>query len=159
MNEIQNPPVKLPNRGSMLLILGVVIALGGLGIGWWCTDHPSFDRYSPALAAMQAHRISVDSDGRVDFSKDFPGLTPRNFALISWLDDGSFRVVFPTYHGEGAELSGLLYTSRPLREDDTRLRLSAVHFDQHVIQVGSYPSLLLDKKLNDNWYRVSYKLH
>jgi hypothetical protein len=150
---------KKRNRSAIALIVVVVLVLAGGGVAWWMHTHPSFDRYHAALEAMRSHRVKVDEDGRVDFSSDFPGLVPQNQAYVTWLENGNFRAMFPTDLGGGSTVIGLMYTSRPLTEDDTHLRISAIHFDQRVVQVGSYENLLLDKKLNENWYRVSYRIH
>ena len=126
---------------------------------WWRYKMSSLTKYDPALAAFKAHKIPTDEDGRVDLSKTFPGLTGHNDAYISYGDDGNFIVMFPTFYGKGSEVAGVLYTSRPLTESDTHARVSAIHFDQKLIQAGSYANLLLDERINQNWYRVSYRLH
>ncbi len=144
----------------IILILSVVVPLSAVFVLGWQYAHPNFDKYNAALEAMRTHHISVDQDGRVDFSKQFPGLCPQDgMALITYLDDGNFMAVFPTWRDKDATLAGLMYTSRLLQEDDTRPRISAVHFDERIIKVGSYSSLLLEKKLNDHWYKVSYRIH
>jgi len=162
-NEMPGSAVKSRTR-QVFLVVGVLVPLAAISVLWWQHAHPSLDRYAAALEAMRTHHVSCDDSGRVDFSKQFPGLVPyddlgQDYALVSWLDDGSFRAVFPTYHGKGAELAGLLYTSRPLQEEDTTARVSAIHFDQRTIRVGSYTTLLLEQRLNDHWYKVSYRLH
>ncbi len=144
------------NRAAIALIAVAILALAGGGLAWWIQAHPNFDRYSAALEALKAHRVSVDGAGRVNFSRDFPGLVPQDKAYATWLDDGNFRALFPTHLWEGTSLSGLMYTSRPLTEDDIETRLSGINFQQRVIPVGSYQALLLDKKLNDHWYEVSF---
>jgi hypothetical protein len=157
MSEIVT--IKKSNRSAIALIVVVILALAGGSIYWWNQSHPNFDRYSAALAAMKSHHVNVDTSGNVDLSADFPGLVPKDRAQVTWLDDGNFRAMFPTDLGEGTSLIGLLYTSRPLTDDDTNTRSSAIRFQERVVAVGSYPGVVLDKKLNDNWYRVSYRIH
>jgi hypothetical protein len=148
------------NRSAIGIIIVVILSLGVGSVAWWMHAHPSFDRFDAALAAMKAHQVKADGSGRVDFSKDFPGLVPQDQAYVSWLEDGTFRAMFPTDLGGGSALTGLMYTSRPLTEDDTRPRSSsAIHFDQRLIKVGSYDGLVLDKKLSDSWYQVSFRIH
>jgi hypothetical protein len=108
---------------------------------------------------MRDHQIPCDDDGRVNLAKQFPGITGHNDAYLTYRDDGTFIVMFPTYYGLGQEITGLVYTSRKLTDDDTHGRTSAIHFDQKLIKAGSYDHLLLESRINDNWYHVSYKLH
>lgn len=143
----------------IIIILSVTLPLLVLAVLGWQYAHPNFDKYTAALEAMRTHNIVVDGEGRVDFSKQFPGLCPQDMALVTYLDDGNMRAVFPTYRDKDATLAGLMYTSRPLQEEDTIPRPSAIRFDERLIKVGSYSGLLLEKKLNDHWYKVSYKIH
>jgi hypothetical protein len=160
MSTTESPRPQDAGRHHRLILIGSILAVLAVGFGiWWYVAHPSFAKYAPALEAMKNHNVTVDASGRVDLSKQFPGLTPRDFACVTWLDDGNFRAMFPIYDGEGSALNGLMYTSRPLTEEDTSPRLSAIRFDERVIAVGSYAALVVDEKLNTNWYRVSYKIH
>jgi len=159
--ETEMPKSETSSRARLLIvILSVALPLLAVFMLWWQYAHPNFDKYSAAIEAMRTHHISVDLQGRVDFSKQFPGLCPQDgMALVTYLDGSEFRAVFPTYRDKDATLAGLMYTSRPLQEDDTIPRPSAIRFDQRLIRVGSYGGLLLEKKLNDHWYKVSYKIH
>ncbi len=144
---------------SKVLVLVVLLLLAAGAFGWWNFSHPSLDRYSAALEAIRTHHIRLDNQGRVDLSKQFPGLVPEDLAQATWLDDGNFRAMFPTYRGQSSQVAGLMYTSRPLTEDDTQARPVPMHQDQRTIEVGTYGYLILDGKINDHWYRVSFRLH
>jgi hypothetical protein len=160
MKEKEMPTIASPSRARLIiLVVCILTPLLAFFVLWWRYSHPDFDKYNAALEAIRAHHITSDDWGRVDCSKQFPGLCPQDMALVTYLDDGNFRAVFPTYRDKDATLAGLMYTSRPLVEDDTKPRPSAIRFDERIIQVGSYGGLLLEKKLNDHWYKVSYKIH
>ncbi len=145
-------------RRMVLITVTLLIMLGGFGL-WFRLTHPSYDRYTPVLQAMRDHHLTADDIGRIDLTKQFPGLIPGNMAQITWLDGDNFRAMFPLLEGRDAAVSGLMYTSRLLTDDDTHPRNSSIHFDQRIIRVGAYENLIVDEKLNDHWYRVSYKMH
>jgi hypothetical protein len=150
-----------PTRGSLALIvlsLFLVVLLGGGYAAWRYFDAPPLDRYAPLIAKIAAHQVEGDSRGQIDLSKAYAGLTPKDMAYITWHGDGSFLAMFPTYYGEGAEMEALLYTSRPLRDEDTHMREGSINFAEHLIGVGTYENLLLEKQINPSWYHVSYKL-
>jgi len=145
---------------TVVIALPLTILLGGAYAAWRYFDAPPLERYAPLLAQMAAHKADTDDQGRVQLLKTFPGLTPQDMAYIRWHDDGSFLALFPTFYGEGSQMAGLLYTSRPLQDQDTHLRdSSAINFAQRLIGVGTYDHLILEKQINPNWYHVSYKLH
>jgi hypothetical protein len=142
----------------MILALSLVLLLGGGYAVWRYYDEPPVDRYAPLIAKMAAHQVVGGDQGRVDLSTTYPGLTVKDQAYIRWRDDGSFLAMFPTYNGQGSEMAGMLYTSRPLQENDTRSRGGVMDLSQRVIAIGTYGNLLLEKQINPNWYYVSYKL-
>jgi hypothetical protein len=146
------------NRSALIIFAVIVIAGGGGFAAWKYFDTPPLSRYDAVLKQMSIRQIDSDSDGRIDLTRLFPGLTPKDLAYIRWRDDGSFTAMFPTYYGEGSQIAGLLYTSRPLQDGDTHLRESATNFAQQQIGVGTYENLLLEKQINPNWYHVTYHM-
>jgi hypothetical protein len=144
---------------KLMLILCVVVILASSYLWWQFYGTPPLNRYDSVLVAFKNHSIPTTEDGRVDLAKQFPGVTGHNDAYITYREDGTFIVMFPTYYGKGSEITGLLYTSRPLTDEDTHARISAIHFDQKLVAAGSYANLLLDKRINANWYQVSYRMH
>ena len=146
---------------SWTIILGVAILslLSGGYAAWRYFDLPRLDKYSALIQQISAHQILADNAGHLDLTKAFPGLTPRDMAFVTWRSDGSFAAMFPVYYGQGAQIAGLVYTSRPLQDGDTHLRDSPVHLTEQLIEVGTYHSLILDKQINPNWYHVSFHLH
>ncbi len=143
----------------VIVASGLTMLLGGSYAAWHYFDVPPLDRYAPLIARMASHQVQGDDRGIVDLSKTYPGLTPRDTAYIRWRSDGTFAAMFPTFYGQGAEIAGLVYTSRPLREEDTQPHEGYLNFEQRVIGVGTYDYLVLDKRINPNWYHVSYHLH
>jgi len=148
-------PIK---KSVVILVAATLIAAGGGFAAWKYFDTPPLSRYDALLQQMSTQQIPSDPQGRVDLSKKFSGLTPKDIAFIRWRDDGSFVAMFPTYYGEGSQIAGLLYTSRPLQDGDTHLRESATNFAQQQIGVGTYENLLLEKQINPNWYHVTYHM-
>jgi hypothetical protein len=145
-------------RTAILVAMSVILILGG-GYAWYrYYATPPLSRYDQVLAALRDHQIPPDESGRLDLSKQFPGITGHNDAYITYRPDNTFIVMFPTYYGLGQEVAGLLYTSRKLTEDDTHGRNSAINFEQRLVKAGSYDHLLLENRINDNWYHVSYKI-
>ncbi len=155
------PQSRSNTRPIAAVVLGLsLLVLFGSGYAWWRSyETPPLDRYAKVLAAFKDHQIPLDDAGRANLSKLFPGITGHDDAYASYRDDGTFIVLFPTYYGQGQEVAGLVYTSRPLTDDDTHDRVSAIHFAQRLIKAGAYDHLLIDQRINENWYHVSYKLH
>jgi hypothetical protein len=160
MSEIEMSNAKPISNSLRTIVLGVAILslLGGGYAVWRYFDTPRLEKYSTLIQQIGSHQIPIDKDGRVDLSKAFPGLTPKDTAFVTWRDDGSFAALFPVYYGEGAQIAGLVYTSRPLQDGDTHLRDSPIQIAQQLIEVGTYQNLILDKQINPNWYHVSFHL-
>jgi hypothetical protein len=157
---MENAIIKPAKRSMRTAALAAVVLflLGGGYVAWSCYDVPALSRYTPVLAMLASNQLEPDSQGVLDLSTQFPGLTPRNHAYFTRRSDGSFVVMFPTYYGEGVEVEGLLYTSRPLQDQDLHYRVSVIHFNQQVIAAGTYTDLLLEKRINPSWYHVSCKM-
>jgi hypothetical protein len=161
MNEIEMSSEKPISSVLRAIVLGVAILslLGGGYAAWRYFDSPRLEKYSTLIQQISNRQILAESDGHIDLSKAFPGLTPKDIAYVTWRDDGSFAAMFPVYYGEGSQIAGLVYTSRPLQDGDTHLRDSPVHIAQQLIEVGSYQNLILEKQINPNWYHVSFHQH
>ena len=153
-----NKSINRPVAVSLIILALAVVFTGGY-LWWRHYETPPLERYAGVLEAMKNHKIPGDEVGRVDLSKQFPGITGHDDAYLTYRDDGTFIAMFPTYYGQGQEVTGLVYTSRPLTDGDTHGRTSSIHFADRLIKAGSYDSLVLEKRINENWYHVSYKLH
>jgi len=66
---------------------------------------------------------------------------------------GQLLVVFKTWRGKGYNLEGFLYVGHSLGTDD----INKDAYGKQIITLGPI-DLTLEKQLNPNWYRVSYKL-
>jgi hypothetical protein len=160
MTEATNPKRKSSARpvAAVVMLLALAVLLG-CGYLWWRQYQSPMDRYAKVLEALKNHQIQGTENGRLDLTKQFPGITGQNDAYVTYRDDGSFAAMFPTYYGPGSAVVGLYYTSRKLTADDTHPRISAIRYDDKLVQAGSYANLILDKRIDDNWYEVSYRMH
>jgi hypothetical protein len=145
-------------RTTLLICLAALAVVAGGFVIWWQYIEPSTARYQPLIALMENNKLPMDRPGHIDLARDFPGLTPRNEMMMTRRADGSFVAMFPTKYGEGTEVTGLMYTSRPLGPDDTYFRKNAIHPSDRLIDVGSYASLLIDERVDAHWYQVSYRI-
>ena len=144
---------------TTLLICGAAITVVVAGfLIWWQQREPSTSVYQPVIALMQQNNLPLDRPGHCNLSKNFPGLTPRDELLFTRRTDGSFLILFPTKYGEGTQVTGLMYTSRPLTADDTYLRPSPIHYSDRLIDIGGYGGLLIDDRVDEHWYHVSYRI-
>ncbi len=146
------------SRATLLICASAVgVVLGGFAL-WWLHRDPPRSSYQPVIELLRADKLPIDRLGHADLSKNFAGLTPRDEIMFTRRDDGSFVVLFPTKYGEGSEISGLLYTSRPLMESDTFHRTNAIHFSDRLIAVGGFGGLRIDDRIDENWYHASYRI-
>lgn len=66
---------------------------------------------------------------------------------------GKLVVVFKTWRGKGFNVEGFLYTTEPFGSTDITSNSYG-----HSIFIMNPIELTLEKKINSNWYRVSYRL-
>jgi len=124
---------------------------------WYHFTGPSTRPYGPVIQLLSDGKLSPDEFGRIDLTKQFPGLTPHDEMFFTRRGDGSFLALFPTYYGPGTSIVGLMYASRPLTDQDTYNHDYAA--SQREITVGSWTRLAIDKRIDDRWYMVSHALH
>ncbi len=152
-----------PRTVAWVVVAALVAAAAGIGYaGWRHFAGPVDRRYLAVVeraATGPAALPPTDPRGRVDLAHVAPGLTPHDEAFVLRRDDGSFLVLFPTYYGSGLTLAGLMYTSRPLRGDDTHIRQTTLGRARRVITIGYYGHTDIDDRIDDHWYHVSYDLH
>jgi hypothetical protein len=134
------------------VLITATLAASAFLLWYWFAPHTG--RYGPILKQIEANQLGA-TGGRIDLSHDFPGVTPHDEAFITRRPDGSILVMFPTYYGKGISIGGLMYTSRPLRSDDTYVQELGTVLDRRVIDVGNWTRLSLDDRVNEHWYRVS----
>ena len=155
MDEIDKTNVRKRGRSFLFYLnvtLGCVVVAAGL-LYVFFGAHTR--KYEPLIAQIAADQLHADGGGRILLKDSFPGLTPHDEMFITRRDDGSFLAMFPTDYGLGIDISGLLYTSRPLQDSDTYLRPLATEYERRLIDVGRWSRLSLDKRIDDHWYRVS----
>ena len=135
----------------------VTLVAAATGYGLWAfLSGPNLSQYAPVIAEISAGKLNDDGSGRIDLSKTFPGLTPQDEMFLKRRPDGSFVAMFPNYYAKGPSIAGLIYTSRPLNDQDTYTRARSISFDKPLIAIGTWQRLGIDQKINDNWYKVSY---
>jgi hypothetical protein len=125
---------------------------------WSHFANPSTSKYEPVIEQLAGGSLNPDKLGRVRLTS-YSGLTPKDEIFVTRRADGSFVAFFPTYYGPGICIAGTLYTSRPLQDQDTYHQELSTAFDRRLIDVGSWPKLSIDKKLDDHWFMVSRGLH
>ncbi len=153
----EKKPVK--RSRVILVILAAVLVSGGTGWALWAfLRGPNTGRFEPVISAIGAGKLDGDVIGRVNLSRTFPGVQERDEMYLTRRGDGSFVAMFPTYYGKGTSIGGLVYTSRPLREEDTEVKNLATTLDRRVIKVGRW-ALDLDRRIDEHWYRVSKGMH
>jgi hypothetical protein len=153
------PPPQAQPRSFRMWGIALVATLILTGTGycvWYFVANPSREKYGPIIAAIAAGQIEASADHPTDLPPNLHGITDRDQVLITRKPDGSFRVVFPTSHGAGIELVGLMYTSSPLSDEDTFPNQGAVEYSKLLIRCGSYGRLNIDSRIDDHWYHVSW---
>ena len=146
------PPQPRPWIRGFLVILGVFLLFGGL---WFWNTQPRLYRFTSLLEQVKNNTLTPDTSGRLYLAKSFPGLTPRDEAFAVHRADGSFLCFIPTYYGQGISIGGLLYTSRPLHDEDLRVAKSPDRPGARTIDVGSWTRLSLDGRIDEHWYHIS----
>jgi hypothetical protein len=107
------------------------------------------------IQLLTDRKLDCDELGRIDLTSLLPGVTPHDEMFLTRRSDGSFLALFPTYYGPGTSIIGMMYTSRPLQEQDTYSH----SLNQREITIGNWTKLAIDKRLDDHWYSVSHRLH
>ena len=134
----------------------VLLVAAATGYGLWAfLSGPDTGKYAPVIADLASHKLGDGGSGIIDLSKTFSGLTPHDEIFLTRRADGSFVVLFPTYYAPGSVIAGLMYTSRPLNDQDTFVMATEVGFDKLLIRVGTWKRLSINRKIDQNWYKVS----
>jgi hypothetical protein len=141
---------------SLIWVVAIVVAAGTACGLWFFLSGPDTSKYAPVIADLATGRIKEDSYGRVDLAKSFPGVTPKDEIFLTRRSDGSFVVLFPNYYDKGPIIAGLMYTSRPLIEQDTFTQRRAGGLDQRFIAIGRWGKTMINRKIDDHWYKVTY---
>ncbi len=136
--------------------IAVVSALVAVAL-WMHFSNPSTSLYAPVVQEIAAGKLRGDARGHVDLAGSFPGITPHDEIFLVRRIDDSFLALFPTYYGRGTSLVGLMYTSRPLQDEDTFSHAETP--TRRLVDVGSWTNMAIDKRLDDHWYQVSHRLH
>ena len=135
-------------------ILGVAAATAW--ILWVCLSGPDTGKYAPVIQQISQGRF----DGKkIVLPQPFHDLTANGEVYLTRRDDGSFLALFPTQIPHDVHLTGLMYTSRPLQDQDLSQQSNGTSVIQQVIDVGEWRKLVIDQRLNEHWYFVSHGIH
>jgi hypothetical protein len=149
--------LKTVKRSRTMVWSMVVLVAAATGYGlWFFLSGPNISKYAPIITELADGKLNGDDRGRIDLSRSSPGLTPHDEIFITRRADGSFVTLFPTYYAKGPMIAGLMYTSRPLTEQDLFLRHMAVGFNDQIISIGGWRKLAINQKIDEHWYKVSY---
>ena len=159
--NLSQPKAVRVGRWRVWAVMGVVVlVVAGIGFAAWRHIARPVDARLEALVGLLATDPTVfppaDARDVVKLPDRFAGVTPHGEMFLVRRGDGSFLAMFPTYYGSGTTIACLLYTSRPLRTDDTYVRQATLGKSNRVIDVASYQHMKLDDRIDDHWYRVSY---
>lgn len=159
---MSNSPIgdtsKKSNQAGLISVVIAIVAIAALIAGWFYFTAPSPAKFQPLVRALSTGNMKKEPTGLVDISNSFPGVVPKNQIDITRRPDGSLLVLIPTYRTRGNNLGGFMYTSRPLRDSDVYTRARGLNFARPRINIGEVHKLIIDKRINEHWYRVSYGL-
>ncbi len=149
--------LKVAKRSKALVWTAVVLVAAATGYGLWAfASRPNTSRYASIIAELAGGKLNGDDHGRIDLSSASPSLTPHDEIFLTRRDDGSFLVFFPNYYAKGPAIAGLMYSSRPLTPRDIYELPMGVEFNQPLIRIGPWKRLVINQKIDEHWYKVSY---
>ncbi len=109
--------------------------------------------YEQTISRLQSGTIRPDSSGRARLPTDLQTASVDGEILVSQPSTNEIVVVFKTWCGKGENMEGFLYANPPLGESATQ----SDYYGKPVISVGPV-EVTLDKEIDPNWHKVSYKL-
>lgn len=109
--------------------------------------------YEQSISRLESGTIKPDSSGRVRLPMDLRAASVDGEVYVSQLSTNQIVVVFKTWRGKGNNMEGFLYANPPLGKSSTQTD----YYGKQVIRVGPV-ELTLDKQIDANWHKVSYKL-
>src|SRR3954468_2661899 len=143
--RMSEPNERRSTRMIWVIVAAVVVAAGTALALWAWFAPPNVSRYEPVIQRLASGALEPDTVGRIDLSHDFPGLVPQDQIWAIRRTDSSFIALFPMRYGKGTSMLAILYTSRPLRLEETYARPMATTLDRRMIDVAAWTRLVLDK--------------
>jgi hypothetical protein len=153
MTELQTNRPR--NTRLAIWVLVFCVAAAAAGVLWFLLGSPRTSRYQPIIDAYAGRQIFPDSVGRITLTPPYTGLTPRDEIFVQRRPDGAFLAFFPTFYPKGAEIAGLLYTSRPFEQTDWFRHGLGIDLVHPFLNVGPWSHLRIDSRIDEHWYRVS----
>src|SRR5271170_3329272 len=127
--------LKTAQRSRTMVWTAVVLVTAATGYALWAAlSGPNLSKYEPLITELAAGTLN-----------DEIFLTRR--------PDGSFAALFPTYYSKGPIIAGLMYTSRPLTDQDTYMRSMAIGFNRPLIRIGVWKNLAINRRIDEHWYK------
>lgn len=149
-------------HGFRLLTVGCAVLCGGL-LAWYF--YGARDREQEickvkqggfcreVLDRLRDGRLAIPGNNVLVLPEELASASVDGEVYVAVPESDLLLVVFKTWRGKGHNMEGLLFASRPLRPTDMRLD----YYGNSSIVIGPVP-LVIDEEVDQNWYKVSYRL-
>lgn len=126
-------------------------------VAWGCGGSSMLKKnkplYEEAINRLQSGTIKADSSGSARLPTDLQAASVDGEIYVSHPSTNQIVVVFKMWRGKGNNMEGFLYANPPLGKSATQTD----YYGKQTISVGPV-ELTLDKQIDPNWHKVSYKL-
>ena len=109
--------------------------------------------YEQTINRLQSGMMKPDSVGRARLPVELQAASVDGEIYVSQTSTNQLVVVFKTWRGKGNNMEGFLYANPPLGKSATQTD----YYGKQAISVGPV-ELTLEKQIDPNWHKVSYKL-
>jgi hypothetical protein len=109
--------------------------------------------YDSVIAHVQAGALATNRSEPFQLPQEFAEASVDGEIYVSRPSTNQILVVFKTWRGKGRNMEGLLYASPTLPKQ----LLNRDTYGHSVVLVGG-AELVVEKEMERNWYKVSYRL-
>lgn len=109
--------------------------------------------YEQTIIRLQSGVLKPDEDGTVKLPPDLQVASVDGEIYVSRFSTNQIIVVFKTWRGKGNNMEGFLYAVPHV----AKAAAKKDYYGKSVISIGPV-ELALEKQLDANWHKVSYKL-
>ena len=151
---------------SQTLALVGFVLIGWVGCGadsGFKSNRPLYER---VIQGVQIGQIKTDQEKGIQIPQgsvrlpssaqlppDLREASVGGEIYVSRPSTNQLLVVFKTWRGKGFNMEGYLYAAKPL----SAAEITKDYYGHSVVVIGPM-EFVLEKQLDPNWYRVSYKL-